>query len=143
MNDGEAAAGDVGNGDGNRERGFKVTVPKLDLSVERYSAYRSWKSKWDDYVLLSNLETRPAPYRAAMLRYAFSDDTRQIYDSFKLTDADNQNPDRILEEMEKFAKGIVNETLERHTFYTRRQEEGEKFDEFLTEIIILGRKGSH
>ena len=42
----------------NNESGIKVSVPRLDLSVERYSAFRSWKSKWDDYVMLSNLEAK-------------------------------------------------------------------------------------
>ena len=41
--------------------------------------------------------------------------------------------------MEKFAKGIVNETLERHLFNSRCQEEGELFDDFLTDIKILSK----
>ena len=44
--------------------------------------------------------------------------------------------------MEKFAKGIVNETLERHIFYSRNQQEGESFDDFLTEIRILSKNCS-
>ena len=109
----------------------KISVPKLDLSVERYSAFRSWKSKWGDYVLLSKLGTKEKPYQAAMLRYSFVDETRNIYESLKLSDEDIKDPDKIMTAMETFAKGIVNETLERHTFHTRHQQEGEKFDEFL------------
>ena len=122
---------------GNRD--FKISVPRLDLGVERYSAFKSWKSKWQDYVMLTNLGAKDAAYQAAMLRYAFSDDTRQIYESLKLSDEDNKNPDRVLEEMEKFAKGIINETLERHTFYSRRQQDGETFDDFLTDVILLSK----
>ena len=124
------------------DKGFKISVPRLDLSVERYNAFKSWKSKWEVYMMLSNLGAKDAPYQAAMLRYAFSDDTRQIYESFKLSNDDNKNPARILEEMEKFAKGIVNETLERHMFYSRNQQEGECFDDFLTEIRILSKNCS-
>ena len=129
--------GNDAGGAGAVDKGFKISVPRLDLSVERYNAYKSWKSKWDDYMMLTNLGAKDAAYQAAMLRYAFSDDTRQIYESFKLSDDDSKNPTRILEEMEKFAKGIINETLERHMFYSRNQEEGENFDDFLTEIRIL------
>ena len=39
--------------------------------------------------------------------------------------------------MEDFAKGVLNKTLERHSFNSRRQE-GEKFD-FLTEITLLSK----
>ena len=41
--------------------------------------------------------------------------------------------------MEHFAKGILNETLERHNFNSRRQEEGVKFDDFFTEIKLLSK----
>ena len=41
--------------------------------------------------------------------------------------------------MEEFAKGIINETLERHKFFQRQQEEGESFDDFLTDIKLLGQ----
>ena len=118
---------------------LKISAPKLDLSVERYSAFRSWKSKWEDYVMLSSLSAKEPQYQAAMLRYAFTDETRQIYDSLNLTDEESKNPTKIMEEMEKYAKGIINETLERHNFRTRMQQDGEKFDEFLTEIIILSK----
>ena len=118
---------------------IKISVPKLDLSVDRYCAYKSWRSKWDDYVMLTELDKKGEAYQAAMLRYAFTDDTRQIYDSLQLSEVDSRNPAKILEEIEKFAKGIINETLERHTFYSRNQHEGEKFDEFLTDIVILSK----
>ena len=41
--------------------------------------------------------------------------------------------------METFARGIINETLERHKFFKRKQEEGETFDEFLTELRLLSK----
>ena len=128
---GVAAAGGGNN--------IKISVPKLDLSVDRYCAYKSWRSKWDDYVMLTELNTKSAAYQAAMLRYAFTDQTRQMYDSLQLSDDDARDPGKILEEIEKFAKGIINETLERHTFYSRNQHEGKKFDEFLTDIVILSK----
>ncbi len=119
--------------------GMKISAPKLDLSVERYSAYKSWRSKWDDYVLLSKLEEKEAPYQAAMLRYSFVDDTRTVYESLKLSEADSKDPTKILAAMETFAKGIVNETLERHTFNSRDQQNGESFDDFITEIVMLSK----
>lgn len=45
----------------------------------------------------------------------------------------------IIVEMEKFAKGIINETLERHKFSTKNQKEGEIFDDFLTELNYLAK----
>ena len=79
------------------------------------------------------------PYQAAMLRYCFVDKTRTVYESLKLSEEDNKDPEKILEAMETFAKGIINETLERHTFNARNQERGEAFDDFITEIITLSK----
>ena len=70
-------------------QGFKLSPPRLDLSVERYAAFKSWKAKWDDYVMLSALDSKSAEYQAAMLRYTFTDNTRQIYESLKLSENDN------------------------------------------------------
>jgi hypothetical protein len=73
------------------------------------------------------------------MRFAFSTETRNIYESLELSEEDSKDPDKVMEAMEEFAKGLMNETLERHNFYTRNQEEGEKFDEYLTDIVMLSK----
>ena len=67
-----------------------------------------------------------------MLRYAFNEETRKIYDSLSLCEDDHKDIAKIMEAMEIFAKGIVNETLERHSFNTRNQKDGEPFDDYIT-----------
>jgi hypothetical protein len=116
-----------------------VFPPMLDLTVDRFAAFRSWIEKWHDYVLLSDLEKKPQAYQAAMLRYTFSSETRNIYESLNLTENEKTDPAIILEKMEVFAKGIINETLERHKYFKRFQEDGECFDDFLTEVKLLSK----
>ena len=41
--------------------------------------------------------------------------------------------------MEDFTEGILNETLERHSFNNRKQEEEEKFNDLLTESKLLSK----
>ena len=88
-------------------------------------------------VLLSRLEEKPMKEQAAMLRYMFTADTRKIYNSLALTPAQKESPAEIVKAIEVFAKGTINETLERHQFNCRQQQEGEKFDDFLTELKFL------
>ena len=116
---------------------FRLQPPVLDLNVERYAAFRAWKEKWDDYVLLSGLGDKDKKMQAAMLRYTFSTDTQKIYTSLSLSTATKEDPKLITDELEKYAKGTINETLECHHFKTRQQEDGEKFDEYLTELKVL------
>ena len=74
-----------------------------------------------------------------MLQYTFTSDTKNIYESLNLTTEESENSATIMEALETFAKGIINETMERHVFNIRNQEDGEKFDDFLTEITILSK----
>ena len=39
---------------GNELKG-SIKPPSLDLSVDRYAAFRLWREKWSNYVLLSGL----------------------------------------------------------------------------------------
>ena len=56
-----------------------------------------------------------------------------------LSENDANDVAKIIDALEGFAKRIVNETLERHVFNCRVQEEGEFFDDFLTEIKLLSK----
>ena len=115
------------------------TPPVLDLSVDRYTAWRAWKAKWIDHCIVTELEKKPPEYQSAMLRYTFTDETRNIYESLNLSETDAKDTEKIINVLEKFAEGIVNESLERHLFNSRCQEEGELFDDFLTDIKILSK----
>lgn len=42
-----------------------------------------------------------------------------------------------IQKLETFTKGILNETMERHSFNNKKQKDEEKLDEFLTDIKVL------
>ena len=113
--------------------------PKLDLSVDRYAAFKTWKDRWEDYVVVTKLAEESAGYQASMLRYSFTEDTRKIYNTLNLSEEEAKTSATIIAQLETFAKGTINETMERHILNSRKQEEGEEFDEFLTEIKILSK----
>ena len=111
--------------------------PILDLTVDRYSAFKAWNHRWTDYSIVTKLKDEDAEYRCSMLRYTFTEETRKIYNTLGLT-ADEEKDDKIIvKKLGDFAKGTVNESLERHIFYNRDQDEDEIFDDFLTDIKVL------
>ena len=71
-----------------------------------------------------------------MMRYTFSAETGNVYDSLNLSEAGPKKPSRIMAAMKDFDDRILNETLERHSFNSKRQDEGKKFDDFLPEIKL-------
>lgn len=113
--------------------------PILDLSVERYAAWKNWKEKWDDFVVVTELEKKSAAVQCSTLRYTFTDETRRVYNTLPLSENDKKDSTKIIEALEVFAKGIVNETLERHAFNNKTQEKGECFDDFITTLKTLSK----
>ena len=116
-----------------------VNPPPLDLSVNRYSVWRTWRKRWEDFYTIAGLKNEEKSYVAAVIKYTFTDETRNIYESLNLTEQEEKDPKIILEKLENFSKGLVNKTLERHIFNGRQQEEGEAFDDYLTELKLLSR----
>ena len=47
-----------------------------------------------------------------------------------LTNDEKKDPAVIIKKLEEFSKGTINETMERHTFNSRIQEDDEPFDDF-------------
>ena len=50
----------------------KWEPPVLDLSVDRYSAYKAWHDRWTDYAIVTKLADESPEYRCSMLRYTFT-----------------------------------------------------------------------
>ena len=123
-------------------RGSNFDPPKLDISVDRYSAFMAWEERWEDYVIVTKLTDESAEYQSSTLRYMLSEETRKIYETFGLNEADKKNPKAIIDKLKEFAKGTVNESMERSIFNRRYQEEDEPFDDFLTEIKHLSKNCS-
>ena len=104
--------------------------------MDSYAAFKAWRTRWEDYVIITEVDKKSNQYQYAMLRYTFTEETRKIYQFLNINSNDITT---IIEELGKFDRGIVNETLERHTFNQRVQEEGKTFDDFVADIKILSK----
>ena len=71
--------------------------PKLDLSVDRHSAFRAWKESWDDYAIITKLGEQDPAYQCSVLRYTFTEDTRKIYNTLELSEAEKKDKSIILQ----------------------------------------------
>ena len=115
----------------------KIPPPKLDFSVDRGDAFRAWKMRWDDFALLSGLCAQPQPVQMAVLRSCLSDDTIKVVNNFDLSTAESGDIAAVLRRLESYARGQINEVLQRRLFNLRSQKDGESFDDFLTELRDL------
>jgi hypothetical protein len=63
----------------------------------------------------------------------------EIFNSLNLSDQDNQNYEKVIEEFEKYVTPKKNEVYERFVFYCRKQEQEERFEHFLTDLRRLAK----
>lgn len=77
-----------------------------------------------------------------MLCFSFNNETMKIYNLLLLTETEENDLKKIINSLETFAKGIINEMLERHKFNRRIQENGERFDDLMVYICADLKKAS-
>ena len=109
---------------------------RLDLTTDRGDAWHTWKVRWDDYVMLTDLTKASSAIQMAKLRSCLSDDTLRVVRSFELPEGQDTMVN-ILKRLEEYAKGQVNEVIERRHFNSRAQQEGETLDDYLVALKEL------
>ena len=118
----------------------RVAQPdRLDLSTDRGDVFRIWKERWEDFYLLAGIGAMDSKAQMAILRSCFTDETYRVVRNLPLDEDQRQDVTTVLQELESYAIGQVNEVLERKRFNSRVQGEGETFDDFLTCLRDLSR----
>ena len=50
----------------------------LDLSVDRCPTFKTWKTRWKDYAIITELAMKPNQYQYATLRFTFTEKHRKF-----------------------------------------------------------------
>ena len=117
--------------------GIKPPQP-LILEGSVSEAWKSFKQKWNNYAIITNLNAHNREYQVALFLHTLGDQALKIYDGFTFaTPADQRTVAEIIDKFDAFAVGEINETYERFIFNKRCQQEGESFECFLAAIRTL------
>jgi hypothetical protein len=114
-------------------------LPKLDLQVDRGVDFKAWKTQWNAYISLSGLKEQAAAKQVQALTLCFSRETLTVVDNLGLTDEQRGDAARIVEAIQQYVEGQINESVERRTFRRRTQQPGETFDDFLVALRELAK----
>ena len=113
----------------------------------RWSHWVEWKSEWDDFVSLNETAFQQSDWkqRRAALRAHFSSDFKKtleesIEGSFTPEKEGEPSIDEYMEAMEKHVKSMRNIMIDRRDFFSRRQKQGETFEEFLVDLKALSKQ---
>ena len=114
-------------------------LPKLDLTVDRGTDFAAWRTQWESYCFLSGLADEDAAKQVKALTLCLSRETLGIVYNLGLSEAQMKKTSAIIDAMQKYVDGHINETVERRNFRRRFQQSGESFDDYLISLRELAK----
>ena len=110
-------------------------LPKLDLQIDRGTEFTAWWTQWNSYSSLSGLVIEDATKQVKALTLCLSRETLAIVHNLGLSEEQMKQPDAVIQAMQEYIDGHVNETVEHRNFRSRRQLPGKPFDDFFDSAL--------
>ena len=114
-------------------------LPKLDLQIDKGTDFTAWRLQWKSYCSLSGLSRQDPSRQVEALTLCFSRETLAVVQNLGLTDGQRKDVEAIIEALQRYVDGHLNETVERRNFRRRRQQSGESFDDYLISLRELAK----
>ena len=92
---------------------------KLKLTGEIGMKFKQWESRWNNYVIATQLDKCSAQRRCAIVLPCIGEEALTIIDALDLEDDDCQDPDKILDKLKDYCVGTLNEIYERFIYSIR------------------------
>ena len=112
--------------------------PPFSLGSDAAKEWPQWKNHFEYYMKATKKSAEEGPTKVAILLTAMGKDAIAIYKTMTWATPDDADKfDVVLEAFSNYFKPKVNEIYERFTFLQRRQQQGETFDSFYTDLLRL------
>ena len=113
---------------------------KLNTSGNLADAWKSSKQVWENYSLISGLNSQTEEYKVAFFLHCIGTEGLKIYNGFQFeNETDRKILQKVLEKFDEFTLGQTNETYERYVFNSRNQGEQESIDAYVTVLRNLAK----
>lgn len=115
----------------------KVPLPdKLELGPNAVENWKLFKQRWTNYVIIADLdEEENANKKKPTFIHCLNDEALKTYNNFQLPD--DATIDTIIREFDKHVIGEINVAYERFCFNRRKQNPGEPFEKFYSDVKKL------
>ena len=94
----------------------KSDLPVLDLEAQRGLDIDTWVTTWEAYRCLSGLGAEPAQTQVDALELCLTSGSLRILRNLGLTAEQLADAAVIVEQLKKYARGQLNESVERRNF---------------------------
>lgn len=99
--------------------------------------WRRFKQLFNIWLKASGNDGKGSDVKVALFLSAAGEEAVEVFNTFTLTCEEQQNFDQVIDQFEKFTTPKSNIVVERFVFNNRKQEEGELFDPFVTDLKRL------
>lgn len=107
--------------------------PNFDIrSQSAATEWRFWKCLFDDYLVSIGQDEAADKVKLSLLRNMMGPESTKVIMSFKLSKEESQVYDKIIDAINAYVNPKYNEVFERYKFNERKQQNGEKFENFYT-----------
>ena len=113
---------------------------KLNLKENIAENWKTYKQQWQNYVIVANLTAQPEEYQVALFLHCMGAEALRVYNGLSFeSEEDKKKLSKIMEKLDEFAIGEVNETYERYLFNSRNQEGDESIDAYVAALRKLAQ----
>lgn len=117
-----------------------VPVPRK-LNIREGNVAENWrkfKSAWNNYEIAAEVDEKPEKVRVAAFLSVIGEEALEVYETFVWTvDSESRKLEKVLEKFEKYCIPRSNVLFETYRFSSRKQNEGESIDSFVTALRRL------
>ena len=100
--------------------------------------WKRFRGQWTNYAKAVKLNSESGDRQAAIFLACIGAEAYELFETFEFSqDDDREDLQKIMDAFEAHCIGEVNVVYERYVFYQRKQENGETFDNFLSDLRKL------
>ena len=118
-------------------------APPEAFNFRRPEEWTRWKRRFDRYRSVSGLNTKDDAAQINTLIYCMGDDAEDILVSFSLSEEDAKKYGTVEKKFDDHFNPRKNVIFERAKFNSRKQEDGEPVESFITELYKLSEHSNY
>ena len=109
----------------------------LDSSNNLAETWKTWKNSFQIFLQATESDKKNDLVKSSILLHCIGKQCKEIYDTFEFNEGQEMQFNTIIEKFDNYFKPRKNLTYVRFSFFTSRQDDNEKFDEFYTRLRKL------
>ena len=110
----------------------------LNFDENISNSWKTWKKHFDFYLVATEADAKADKVKTSILLTCIGEKGRQVYDTFDFHSKENAlELALVIKKFDEYCTPRKNTTILRHKFFTSKQQEGQLFNDFLTELKRL------